>query len=487
MEAEASPERQIFGRLLAQVMQFPDEQDVHLVDGRPVLTFWGFAKDRAAVGSDPLRDLDRHIAEPSAAQPAQRGRHWWLWLLLTLLFLLLLGALLWALRGCDAGSSSDAAVPETEHSADERRLIGVESAPDAALDPEPAEDAGQVSSNDTFDLDAETDVSVIDDRYDDRRGLRVIERDGQQLVVGRDGKIVDLGDELIDNTGRTDLVDTDAVDKDLVGGDTVGAEGVDIDPTDAVVDQEDVVTVDPDEVFLDDADAALVEPALEEVEAGADAPADATETAEAAIDPEDAVAADNIAVDTEAVGDAVGSGEDQPNDSADGLAGSDAATADAAATTDAAGDANPAAPDTTAADPKATATDTGASSANPAGGSAALRIPSQQLLNSGWRTQTTLQDPKDGSPVRLDYRLKNGDGSIRLTRRDGSVCKSDATGTVREGRLVVESKQAILCTDGTSFGQPQIDCAPQAGGKASCVGRYADGTTFPIDMERQGP
>jgi hypothetical protein len=103
MEAEASPERQVFGRLLAQVMSFPDDDDVHLVNGQPVLTFWGFVKDRAAIGSDPLRSLDLHLAETQTTS-ARRSLPWWAWALLGLLLLLLLLLALFALRGCEPPS-----------------------------------------------------------------------------------------------------------------------------------------------------------------------------------------------------------------------------------------------------------------------------------------------------------------------------------------------------------------------------------------------
>jgi len=38
----AKPGQQWFGALLAKAIQFPDQNHVYLVDGRPVLTFWGF-------------------------------------------------------------------------------------------------------------------------------------------------------------------------------------------------------------------------------------------------------------------------------------------------------------------------------------------------------------------------------------------------------------------------------------------------------------
>lgn len=65
MQGEADPERQVFGRLLAHVTNFPDEEHIYLVEGRPVVTFWGFVRDRAAVGLDPLVNLDRLAAPPT--------------------------------------------------------------------------------------------------------------------------------------------------------------------------------------------------------------------------------------------------------------------------------------------------------------------------------------------------------------------------------------------------------------------------------------
>jgi len=37
-----NPGQQLFGALLAKAIQFPDQNHVYLVDGKPVLTFWGF-------------------------------------------------------------------------------------------------------------------------------------------------------------------------------------------------------------------------------------------------------------------------------------------------------------------------------------------------------------------------------------------------------------------------------------------------------------
>lgn len=46
--------QQLFGVLLAKTMQFPDQNHVYLVAGKPVLTFWGFVSPDKKTRTDPL-------------------------------------------------------------------------------------------------------------------------------------------------------------------------------------------------------------------------------------------------------------------------------------------------------------------------------------------------------------------------------------------------------------------------------------------------
>lgn len=106
MQQRNDRERQLFGRLLAQSMRIPDPSHVYLVEGRPVVTFWGFN----AVGADPDIDViptlqtrmpPAVVAAAAAPAGTRFGLPWWL---LLLLLLLLLGLLLFGLRGCfDSG------------------------------------------------------------------------------------------------------------------------------------------------------------------------------------------------------------------------------------------------------------------------------------------------------------------------------------------------------------------------------------------------
>jgi len=99
LSEDPDSERQVFGKLLAQATQIPSDDHVQLVDGRPVITFWGFHPLDAPSGLDVIAGLDTAGPAPvaaaaaapvAAAVVARRRWPWWLWLLLLLLLLLLL-------------------------------------------------------------------------------------------------------------------------------------------------------------------------------------------------------------------------------------------------------------------------------------------------------------------------------------------------------------------------------------------------------------
>jgi hypothetical protein len=107
-----SRENQIFGRLLEKTVHFPANDHVYLVDGRPVVTFWGFTDPNDNRERAPLSGL--RSAPPKFPGPVNgpsidekpivgtvRKKPWWrwrwLWLLLPLFLLL---ALLYLMRSC---------------------------------------------------------------------------------------------------------------------------------------------------------------------------------------------------------------------------------------------------------------------------------------------------------------------------------------------------------------------------------------------------
>ena len=111
MEApERSGAERNFARLLRDALTAPGEETLHVVDGRPVMTFWGFSADAALPGvfiaspprvvAPPPRAAVAFASAPAVAAmaaPTTRAA-WWQWLLLALLLLLMLAGLAWLVR-----------------------------------------------------------------------------------------------------------------------------------------------------------------------------------------------------------------------------------------------------------------------------------------------------------------------------------------------------------------------------------------------------
>ena len=136
----------LINKLLLQMLHTPDSDHIYLVNGLPVLTFWGFVYPKAQVPTDPLHHLIRQSVEPPPVTPPPVApvpssvapvtsapvarpvtpkpvltpqpavvevvkKPWWrrwLWWLLLLLLLLLL---LFGLRQCRPDVASNVAMP----------------------------------------------------------------------------------------------------------------------------------------------------------------------------------------------------------------------------------------------------------------------------------------------------------------------------------------------------------------------------------------
>ena len=112
---EKSGAERNFARLLRHALSAPGEEALHVVDGRPVMTFWGFAADATLPGvflaTAPVpspQGLPPKVASspeavmasvPAPAMSMTGARTaWWQWLLLAALLLLLLAFLAWRVR-----------------------------------------------------------------------------------------------------------------------------------------------------------------------------------------------------------------------------------------------------------------------------------------------------------------------------------------------------------------------------------------------------
>jgi hypothetical protein len=110
-EPQRSTAERNFARLLRHALTAPGEDTLFVVDGKPVMTFWGFSADanlpgvflasppvaaRAAVRPQPIPEAVMASA-PAVVATGTRSA-WWQWLLLAVLLLLLLALLAWAVR-----------------------------------------------------------------------------------------------------------------------------------------------------------------------------------------------------------------------------------------------------------------------------------------------------------------------------------------------------------------------------------------------------
>lgn len=165
-------QKQIFARLLQQVFQFPADDHVYLVAGRPVITFWGFRRHNTASEADAFAGLYIEKASPPGmiSPPASgtkrarwRGFRWW-WLLVPLLLALLL---FW--RGCNIENAppeeSATAVVETRPFDRPEGVQQSEIGPDSRIHPAPSrarvidEDrAGHITRSDGGRVDGQPDA-----------------------------------------------------------------------------------------------------------------------------------------------------------------------------------------------------------------------------------------------------------------------------------------------------------------------------------------
>jgi len=80
---DSSEQTERLRRLLQLAARVPEEKNIYVLEGQPVITAWG--------GGEPLEPPE----VPLVQTPPPRKRRWWLWLLLLLALLALLAALLW--------------------------------------------------------------------------------------------------------------------------------------------------------------------------------------------------------------------------------------------------------------------------------------------------------------------------------------------------------------------------------------------------------
>lgn len=473
MQSEEAGERQTFGHLLEHATSFPGDDHVYLVDGRPVITFWGFRHQNAPVGSNPLLSPDV-VAQSAPVENKGRGLSWW-WLLPLLLALTLL--MFWLLRGCEGPPAptvdepQEVPLPPAPTSADEETAPPQEPIGEEISEPEPYADL------------------VQPERVLHRGETRIVDSDGTAIehsrVVG--GAVVEVdrvaGDAVEGAVTSGEVESTDVLAAEAEGPQTEAA-GMD------------TLTESPDEKKMGAGD--LGQPAAEpegsegaagntlpdgpaEQPTGADVPGAQPPPDEALEEPATPEQANE-----QSLPPAASHSESVPGGTPDSGA-SDLVQTPEPTASDAAGKQGDSGEEQATGEgpkPEPTAPRQGDDAPPLKLPPGAVGAGSTQFLNGGWRTSTSLQDPRTALPVEMEYRLQNGSGSLRLRRSDGSVCSGQVKAIIEDGKLVVRNVRDIRCPDGTNFGRPRLECIPGKDGRADCSGRYQTGEEFSVDIKK---
>ena len=114
----------------------------------------------------------------------------------------------------------------------------------------------------------------------------------------------------------------------------------------------------------------------------------------------------------------------------------------------------------------------------------ALSAGNLQALDGNWNTSAGLVDSKTGQPVSIRYNFKNGQGSVDVTRADGTKCQTSTKGRATSSGLNIAGGLAN-CSDGGAVMLPEVKCVPTKDGKTSCAGVYSgkNGKNEQIEME----
>ncbi len=106
------------------------------------------------------------------------------------------------------------------------------------------------------------------------------------------------------------------------------------------------------------------------------------------------------------------------------------------------------------------------------------------VLNGSWNTRSGLMDRATGTPLQLGYDFKGEQGQVTVTRPDGVKCTAKTSAAVAGSELNIATAGRAQCPDGQSYQLPEVKCAAQNNGQVRCSGHYGS-YNFPIQFYAQ--
>lgn len=429
LQGSEKKEQVLFASLLQKARQFPDSTHIYLVNGRPVVTFWGFLNNLESIRFNPLDCLAIPKAKPiqPVIEPAAiieepvivQKRHWLWWLLLLLLLLLLLIGGYFLLRAL--------APPDVKASLPTFGLPGLTT---------PELTVPEVSLPDLSLPDANLPNVDLPNVALPNVTLPNVNLPNVNLPN------INLPDVTLPNVNLPD------VGLGALSGGEIGEGAVDLPLGDEALSEA--------ELTAEEGLSASGEGEVPPVEG------------EAPSAPVEAPPAEGEAPPV--------SGEAPPAEGAAPPAPGEAPPAE--------GSAPPALGEAPPAEGAAPPESGEAPPAKPLSiPEAAKTAQSADFLNGEWRATGGIQDAKTGKPLALTYDFNEGQGKAKVTRSDGVVCEGTVNAGMQSGALGINNQSAANCSDGSNYTLPEIVCTQEGGVNANCKGQYENGVAFPINMK----
>jgi hypothetical protein len=409
-------------------IRFPSNQFVYIVNGKPVITFWGFVDSQTPQATSPFYCLEafRHVepavtlTEPCVAVSRPWWKRWWLWLLGLLPLLLLLLAIFW-LRGCWLSPS-----------------LPVK--PNLSLD----HNVGL--------------PAVVNDKEDKKDP----ELEANGIVNNKPVNV--LNGHL---PHGSIAVDPNAAAVNAASSDS------------AVVDNSGVSSITPDEGVLnnENPDGTAAQPQTEPQST----PPEANNPDEKGNNVDKDDKGDNSDKGDQGAtpnpsDDKKDNQDGQNNDDKNTQASQVPSTPDLNSTPDAMN---------SNADQSSTSNSNANQSKNLALPADALKQGSTDFLNGQWSAGGGIQDKATGKPLQLSYNFNKGDGEVTVTRSDGVKCVGKVGSGINNANLKIAGNTEAICSDNTKYKLPNIQCKPGKNNQADCQGIYNNGISFPITMKKQ--
>lgn len=115
-----------------------------------------------------------------------------------------------------------------------------------------------------------------------------------------------------------------------------------------------------------------------------------------------------------------------------------------------------------------------------------LKAGTTRFLNGSWRVLVDIKDPTGKAPT-LRYQIQNNKGTARVVHGNNIVCRAEIfSGLHQSGELLIKSRGAARCADGSRYPMPEITCKAGTSDVAQCTGRYDAKTVVPLTFKKTG-